>query len=616
MADPQRNVQPRPARRPRRRHADRQDRNRCTIGYGNDAPCPINWNELLAIGKRKSGCNQKDGWCTVKIPKTAPQTKYTVVEVGITSAQGTGYSRDYYAIISGDYFQLAGHVTDENAKPVHGVWVQISGPADASKRTDASGGYSALLEKGQYVVTTDRYKPVASADCVVDGRQCDVNLSKDRVVNFTGGTPEFTIDVADRYDGLDHNGDHIVDYFPPTDHQGDPPLEPTRWLVTFALKGYPKSCNDGTNYAWSITSEKGGVYRGDGCRFLAKLNSQGKFKVTLTVSSEGGAAVSSDEDFEIKDTLIVSLGDSFGSGEGVPEPTGSAYAWESDRCHTSSQSGFALAARRIALAAKADDDERQHSYHRVTFLHLACSGGLAGPGITQSYEGIEPGSATTELPPQLTQIEQRLGKRLGEINVITLSAGGNDIGFSPIIHACASIPPLDFADCDSLNGFVKGNARFHNRLATLEFHYKQIHKRLAELGRQAGIDLNSRLVITQYPDFMHDQKGALCTGPGTFSKIEWGWTVALLGQLNDAIEKAAAKYGWHVVKAHVAAFHTHGYCSTGRWMDSLSDWALNPAGVGNAGATPTGVFHPNIHGQEAYAAALTPVLDALIKSEK
>src|SRR5712691_4922881 len=109
-------------------------------GVGFDQPpnelCPIDWNELLAIGKRKSGCTPAAGFCTVKISKRAPQTKYTILTVGITSDQGTGISKDYYAIIGGDYYVLAGHVTDENAKPAHGVFVTISGPVSRSKRTE------------------------------------------------------------------------------------------------------------------------------------------------------------------------------------------------------------------------------------------------------------------------------------------------------------------------------------------------------------------------------------------------------------------------------------------------------------------------------------------------
>jgi hypothetical protein len=215
-------------------------------GIGFDQPpnelCPIDWNGMLALGKRKSGCTPAAGFCTVKIPKRAAQTKYTI--------RRRLHGRD-------------ARVHDRRRRPLR----------------------RARSQRRQH----RRLLP------------------------------------ADR---------------PPA----NPPLEPDRWLVTFALKGYPKACSDGTTYTWSIAPEKSGhVMRGAGCRFQAKLDSQGKFKATLKVSSEGEAAVSSDKDLE--DILIVSLGDSFGSGEGVPEPTGSAYAWESDRCHTSSQSGFALAAR-------------------------------------------------------------------------------------------------------------------------------------------------------------------------------------------------------------------------------------------------------------------------------
>jgi len=64
-----------------------------------DQPCPIDWSPLLSIGKKVSGCTMKSVACTVRVPTTAKPSKYTIVALGITSDQGTGYSKDFFAIV-------------------------------------------------------------------------------------------------------------------------------------------------------------------------------------------------------------------------------------------------------------------------------------------------------------------------------------------------------------------------------------------------------------------------------------------------------------------------------------------------------------------------------------
>jgi lysophospholipase L1-like esterase len=593
-----------------------------TCGRGADGkdPCPIDWSWMLMVeasglgpqGRRPHrGCGTYQTTCEILIPKHAATRPYEIVTVGITNDQGEGISKDYFAIVGGPWYLLSGHVTGTSGEPRDGVPVYISGPTTHRSTTDAAGFYSALLYAGNYSVTPlrDGYSPIESAGCRSVGDSCRVDLHAERVADF-GAPPEFSIDVAARYDGTDHNGDHIVDYFPPNDNAVDPPLDPKRWQVTFSIKGDPSTCQANVTYGWAITPESGGTtVRGDGCSFVAELDQPGEFKAKLSVTTGGGAELSTDHNFTIKDILIVSLGDSFGAGEGVPEPTGTGFAWESNRCHTSSQSGFALAAAAVARDTISTDDPTKRIFHRVTFLHLACSGALAATGINAPYDGIDPGGATTPLPSQLTQMQQLLGDRVNHIDAIMLSIGGNDIGFSDIIHACASIPSYDGNNCDSSDGFTTATARFQQRLAALNQQYQRIHDRLASMS--SSVDLNSRLVIAEYPDFMHGSDGSACSGPGTFSSTDWTWAYGLLGRLNADIASVAARYGWHVADRQVELFHTHGYCSSDSWMNSITDYATLPSSVGGT----SGVFHPNIAGQEAYAEGLTPVLESVLQGD-
>ncbi|MDO8733229.1 MAG: hypothetical protein Q7L55_11790 [Actinomycetota bacterium] len=66
-----------------------------------DKPCPIEWNQLAAVGSRIAGCTSADATCTVRIPAKAKSSPYRIVTVGISSDQGTGISKDYFGIVGG-----------------------------------------------------------------------------------------------------------------------------------------------------------------------------------------------------------------------------------------------------------------------------------------------------------------------------------------------------------------------------------------------------------------------------------------------------------------------------------------------------------------------------------
>lgn len=172
--------------------------NRCKrhekVGFDQppDANCPIDWNQMLSIGKRVSGCGQQHASCTVRISKRATTQKYTIVTVGITSDQGTGISKDYYGVVGKGRFAIAGHVKDELGEPMANVPVLITGAgAKERRKTDVGGAYNAVLRSGRYVVTADRedLKPVESRDCQPAGRSCRVHLIQNRTADFEVKAP-------------------------------------------------------------------------------------------------------------------------------------------------------------------------------------------------------------------------------------------------------------------------------------------------------------------------------------------------------------------------------------------------------------------------------------------
>jgi len=80
---------------------------------------------------------------------------------------------------------------DRAGKPVAGKELRVVGPEDTTVTTDASGNYSASLRSGRYSVTPvpddGTYPPQASADCIVIGRSCSVDVTHDATANFGFG---------------------------------------------------------------------------------------------------------------------------------------------------------------------------------------------------------------------------------------------------------------------------------------------------------------------------------------------------------------------------------------------------------------------------------------------
>jgi hypothetical protein len=141
-------------------------------------PYPVSWPTAIPFLIEQSSCVGKAS-CTWKVPANAPTVKYTTLAVGVTNNQGLGISRDYYAIIGKDRFDLAGHIKDAEGKGVAGVTVQIAGTEKASAVTDATGQYNELLKRGSYTVT-----PRPGRGQVFDPGQSSVVLNQDRTVDF------------------------------------------------------------------------------------------------------------------------------------------------------------------------------------------------------------------------------------------------------------------------------------------------------------------------------------------------------------------------------------------------------------------------------------------------
>lgn len=417
-------------------------------------------------------------------------------------------------------------------------------------------------------------------------------------------------------------------------------------------------------YTWTIDGE---VTSGPDCTVRHRFESQGAHDVALTVTDADGEVVGEfAQEVDVRDLLIVSLGDSYGSGEGNPDVAQTFDAvglpaagadWLDDRCHRTPNAGPYQAAR---------DLERLDPHTSVTFISFACSGATLireygdmdpldpfqpfdpatshGSGITGPYDGVEPGPNFPTLPSQVDQMVDAVRDR--PIDALIVSGGGNDAAFAPIAAVCVLYP-----DCPEHR---VGSAqtplaqRFQQDLGQIALGYQELSRQLDDAATR-GLQVGG-VYLTEYPDptsanAAGDPCGQILDdvispvslavlagtafGPlgveafaltGGFkmdgAEVQFARDTILPG-INGTVREAALRHGWRYVDGVAAGYAGHGYCSSEPWLRRAPDStrlqgpSVGPALAGVNSAT-TGTLHPTTQGHAVYARRLVANLKPLL----
>ena len=236
-----------------------------------------------------------------------------------------------------------------------------------------------------------------------------------------------------------------------------------------------------------------------------------------------------------RDYLVVSMGDSYGSGEGNPDvpqkfATDPIFGnqlpwvqrgprWEDKRCHRSAKAGPAQAALQMEAA---------DPHSSVTFLSFACSGANIeatswdtanpfdpyntdgatnnGVGILHGYAGPEPPAGAPFLDDQVTQLEHAVVDR--KVDALIVSGGGNDVGFGYSATACVLVPNCNGRSVTAPDGQSTEtlDARVHDDLTALTTRYNHLADRL---NNDTALKVG-KLYITEYPDSTRNDAGMAC----------------------------------------------------------------------------------------------------------
>jgi hypothetical protein len=276
--------------------------------------------------------------------------------------------------------------------------------------------------------------------------------------------------------------------------------------------------------------------------------------------------------------IYVAMGDSYSSGEGVPEFFADSNVEGGNKCHRSMEAyAFKVGFRGVRLNTL--NPER----------FLACSGAETWNMLPEALDGTSPRLAYGTEPPQLDKTYPAPpGTELivtGDTDMVTLSAGGNDLGFVAILKKC-----FFASDCasDSYHPVDGSNASYRQIVAA---SIPEIGGRAANLYSviKAQTQDNASVFVLGYPRLFDgnctEHEGAV------FSASERQWLDSVADAFNVQLAASAAASGVHFVPV-IGAFRGHGVCSAERWINGI----LGPH---------YSWFHPTGEGQIMYAKALT-----------
>jgi len=382
-------------------------------------------------------------------------------------------------------------------------------------------------------------------------------------------------------------------------HGNQPDLPNTPAYVNPA-GGYPLTLNasatkgigPATTFAWTVTGAGKFTTHLVGEDPTLSLP-QGSYRVKLQVSGLSGSSkpVTTSTTIPVKDLLIVSIGDSYASGEGNPvvpfsilHPfTTPEWAYSPDPAmnlqnadaHRSTISGPAEFALQLQQA---------NPHEAVTFVSVANSGASIAQGLLGPMTSI--GDSSVKLPAEIAEVKQIIGNR--HIDVLTLSVGANDVGF--------------VAQVENL---IENTASFglYPSLATIQSEVttalKSLPTQYAQLGKAIKGLQPTKVIMTNYPDITHDQTGApaAITSPvGTtlVSLADSQFASKQILQPLDAAVMTAARVNHWTLADTSAAFNTHGYPSTTTFIRQLEESLVMQGNV-------SGTFHPNATGEATVA---------------
>jgi lysophospholipase L1-like esterase len=179
--------------------------------------------------------------------------------------------------------------------------------------------------------------------------------------------------------------------------------------------------------------------------------------------------------------------------------------------------------------------------------------------------------------------------QLGSLNAttgyVTVSAGGNDIGWASIVTQCAKPWPYTcWGDIDIAKNKIR---------TTLPASLDQLYARIRTLAP------NAKVVVVGYPRLFNGEE---CNFIARISPGEQAELNAAADLLSTTTQARAAAHGFRYVDAR-GAFTGHAVCDDVEWLNGTS----SPIGES---------YHPNRAGHVGYAGIVEPALRAALTAAR
>ena len=374
-------------------------------------------------------------------------------------------------------------------------------------------------------------------------------------------------------------------------------VNPTNWTVDFDACGTVPSPAD---LRWEIDGQQ---IPETTCSFSHDFTQLKSYVVSLTAVTPDGQSNTARASVTLRDLLIVSIGDSFASGEGNPDKPRNALKgprWIDERCHRSRWAGPATAA--IVL-------EKANPQTSVTFISFACT----GASISEGLLGIQKRRGD-KVQPQLDKVFETVGRRT--IDALLISIGGNDLSFSTLVTKAVALRHAE-KNAEAKRLVDDGLRDLPNNLAL-------VAQRLSSSNNEARI---GAVFISEYPDIVRDETRDFCDHSVKLtdalrgiSDAESRWALnSVIIPLNNLIREQASHFGWNYVDGILSEFGgdsangiAHGFCADDkRWVNTFTDsWRIQGGGLGVNFERYRGTIHPNKEGHLWYARRLVEELTA------
>lgn len=337
--------------------------------------------------------------------------------------------------------------------------------------------------------------------------------------------------------------------------------------------------------------------------------------LALTVMVGGGVASAHSSRSSAAPFKYVALGDSYSAGEGVDpyfrdgfnRATGRQGGVD-NRCHRSSRA-YATWVRRSEDAGRTlyavasgggkpgrlggkntyGSDKNVRSAGGVQWASWACSGALTKNVLPASLGGV-PQRDAGQTYDRRTQLDSA---DLTGADLVTITIGGNDIGFADGLVYCALL------DCNTA-AYQKARAKIIDDTKPL---LVKVYRAIATKAPGA------RILVLGYPQLFPATHVEQSCGELSLFKGEQDVLRGLAAHLNDTIEAAvgAVRNGGAKIEFVPVAhrFAGHEVCgSKGPWINGIDTTPKD-----NRKGADDGSFHPTLKGQQdGYAAAVNATL--------